>query len=123
VVAERVFDSPDQPTVGFGGRRDLRCAGGDGVLDHRARIVHDQEHPHGASAECLGAEVLVRRGLVGHPEGRVSDGEVRDHVLVLVRPADPVQLDRAESRLVELDRCTAPPHRQLGRDAGLHLVA
>jgi hypothetical protein len=62
--------------------------------------------------------VAVLRRLVLHPERGLPDRELRDDRRMLVRAADAVHLDRAERRLVELDRRPAAADRELGRDAG-----
>src|SRR5207249_4361279 len=82
------------------------------------RVVRDQQHPGRGSAERFGAEVLVGRRLVGDPERGVAHRELSDNRFVLVGTTDPVILDGPKSRLVELDRGAATPHRELSEDAG-----
>jgi len=52
--------------------------------------------------------------LIGDPEGRRAHGHLGDDRLVLVSAADPVDLDRVESRFIELDRRAAVAHGELG---------
>ena len=59
----------------------------------------------------------MRRGLVRDPERRVTDSELRDDVGILVRAAYSVDLDRSKRCPVELNGCTAAPHRELRHDA------
>jgi hypothetical protein len=55
-----------------------------------------------ATAERLGAEVEVLRGLVGEPEFGSAHGQLSDYFTLLV--VDPKQLGRSERGLVELNR-------------------
>jgi hypothetical protein len=81
------------------------------------RIRHDEEHPHAASAQRLGAEGVVRWRLIGDPERGIPDRELCDDRLVFIGAADPVDLHGSERRLVELDRGATAPDRQLRPDA------
>jgi DUF177 domain-containing protein len=99
---------------------DDGCARGDGTLDGRMRVVDDEEQSHGAPAERLRAEVLVRRRLVRDPEGRVADGELGDDVLMLVGAAHPMELDCSEGGLVELDGLATAAHRELWGEGAVH---
>ena len=65
-----------------------------------------------------GLKFCVLGRLVGDPERRVADRELRDDGLVLVGAADAVDLDRAEGGLVERDRRAAAAHRELRRHGG-----
>jgi hypothetical protein len=96
-VAERVADPAEAPAVLLVQRRELGGAEGDGARDQRAGVVDDQRQADGAPRERLGAEVPLVRRLVGDPEAAVADAQQRDDGLVLVGPADAVQLGRAEA--------------------------
>ncbi len=117
-MAEGVHDPPEQPAVLLGHRAELARTGVDRAREGRGRVGDDQEQAHRPAAERGGSELPVPGRLVGDPEGRVADGELGDERLVFVRPTHAVALDRAESRLVELDRGAPAAHRQLGHDTG-----
>jgi hypothetical protein len=116
MVAERVLDPTEAPPVLFPNRADHCGTGRHRAVDHGIGILDDQQHPHRGSSQRLGAEVPVRRRLVGDPEGCVSHGELGDHGLVVVGAADPIHLVGPEGRLVELDGGPTAPHRELGLD-------
>ena len=115
-MSERVFDPPQQPTMFLGHRNDLHGAQPYGPLDYSVRILDNQQQPHRASAQRFRAEVPMGWGLVRHPEGTVADRELGNDIVVLVRAAYPIDLDRTKGRFVELDRRAATPHRELGRN-------
>ncbi len=92
VVAERVDDAAEPPSVRLLHRGDHGRAGSGGAAHGGVGIVHDEQHPHAAAAERLGTEVQVLRRLVGHPERRVADAQLRDHGLVSVGAANAVDL-------------------------------
>jgi hypothetical protein len=72
----------------LGHRGDLRGAEGHGALDDGPRIVDYEQHADRTPAEGLGAEVAMRRGLVGDPEEGVADRKLGHHLLVVVgRPS------------------------------------
>lgn len=62
-----------------------------------------------APPQRFGAEVAVRRGLIGNPKRRVTERELGDDLLVLVAAADPVVLGGSERRLVEVQCGAAMP--------------
>ena len=89
-----------------------------GLLDRRLRIVDDQQHANRASADGLGAEILVLWGLVGYPERGVVYRQLGDDGRVVLGAAHSVDLDRTERCFVEFDSLTTAPHRELGYDPG-----
>ena len=101
VVAERVDDAAEAPAVRVARRRTPRSRPPRRPAHRRVRIVDDQQHPHRAAAQRLGAEVDVRGRLVGDPERSRRRRELGDDLLV---GADPVLHHGAEGGLVELDR-------------------
>src|SRR5262245_43228448 len=61
VMAERVFDPPQEPAVLLAHGIDLGRSRLDGAAYRRCRIVDDQQHLHRPAPERLGAEVRVLR--------------------------------------------------------------
>ena len=84
MVSKRIDDSPSAPTILVSDGPDHGGAGRDGPFEPGIRIFHDRHHPHGAAAQSLGAEVLVLRRLVGHPEFGFTNGQASDHCSALV---------------------------------------
>ena len=54
-----------------------------------------------------------------HEARHAADRELRDHLLAMIRAAEPVDLDRPERGLVKVNGSPAVPHRQLGLEARL----
>ena len=118
-MAERVDDATEAPAVLVGCRVHDNCPRYPSSLDRRVRVVDDEEQTDAAAPERLRAEVPVRGRLVRDPERRVADGQLGDDVGLIVRAADPVELDRAECLLVEHHRLASPPDRELRDDSRL----
>lgn len=57
--------------------------------------------------------------LVLDPEQRIPDRQLRDHLVEILRAAEPVHLDRPEGSLVEVDCGSAVAHRELRLDVRL----
>jgi hypothetical protein len=115
-VAERVIDASQLPAVLFAHGVDFEGTGSHRSLQHRPRIIDNQQHPHRCSANSLGAEVPVRWRLVLDPEQRVPDRELRHHLLQIIGATEAVHLNCPEGNLVEVHSGPTVPHRELGLD-------
>jgi hypothetical protein len=98
MMAEGIGHASDPPTMLFIDRCDNSRPGGDGLLEHRVRILGGQDHPNRSSSEDLGTGV----GLVRDPEVRSPDREVSNDLAGVV--LDTMELDRAEGGRVVVDR-------------------
>ena len=47
VVTKRVGDASNPPTMVLGNSYDFSCSCGNGLLEHRVRVVYGQDHPNG----------------------------------------------------------------------------
>jgi hypothetical protein len=102
MVSERIDESSYSPTVLVANRRHHFGSCCDSPVECGIRVLHDQEQPNRPTAERLGAEVEVVRGLVGEPESGAAHGQLSDYFTLLV--VDPKRLGRSERSLVELNR-------------------
>ena len=107
MVAIRVIDTSQAPTVFFRDRIHLGGASGLGLLHVGSRIVDDKQHSNRAAPERLGAEVRTGWRLVGYPENGVPDRELGDDVGMVVRTTYTIDLDRPERALIERYGLTA----------------
>src|SRR5260370_370746 len=114
VVTKRVGDASNPPTVALGNRCDFRCSCGNGLREHRVRVVYGQDHADRSTVLELGAgvDVLLK------PEVRPLAGQLSDHHLSAVI-LKAVPLDPAERGLVIVHRLRGPADRQPRGDAGL----
>jgi hypothetical protein len=78
VVAERVNDAANAPTVLFGDGRDFLGTGFDGALEHGVWIRNGENHADGATVQGFRAEIFVFEGFVTEPEFGAVHGEARD---------------------------------------------
>ena len=74
MVTKRVGDTSNPPTVALGHRSDFRCSCGNGLREHRVRVVYGQYHPDRSTILGLGAGVNV----LLKPEVRSLDGQLSD---------------------------------------------
>jgi hypothetical protein len=95
------------PTVVIFDRNDLSGTCHDGAFTDDMRIVNDKQHSDRASAQRLGAEILVRDRFLGDPEFRAVEGESGD-----AAAGDAIGLDRSEGSLVEFHGFGPVPHAQ-----------
>ena len=119
-VAERVIDPAHLPAMLFAHGADLGGSSGHRSVEHRPRIIDDQEHSRRCAANSLWAEVPVRWRLVLDPEQRVPDRELRDHLIEIIGAAESEHLDCPEGNLLEVHGRPTVPHGELGLDVRLH---
>ena len=114
VMAEGIDHASQSPSVRFLHRGHLlgtgrECRGEDGI-----GIRHGQDHPDGPAAQRLRTEIAILGRFVAQPELRARNGQPRHNRTG--RILHPVDLDRPEGRLVELDRTRTAANRQQRRD-------
>ena len=97
MVSERVDDSSYSPTVLVANRPHHFGSCCDSPVECGIWVLRNQEEPNRPTAERLGAEVEVLRGLVGEPEFGSAHGQLSDYFTLLV--VDPKQLGRSERAL------------------------
>jgi hypothetical protein len=97
VVAGGVGDAADSLAAALGDRRDLRRSGTDGPREHGVRVLDGEDHADQGGRPGRGDRCPVPLD----PEVGTFDGELPD--LQDLRLVEPLQRDRAEGGLVELD--------------------
>jgi hypothetical protein len=115
VVAERVEDPAETPTVIIVGWPDNGGAGLYGTGESGVGIVHDEDHADGAAGEGFGTEVQVLGRFVGDPEFGAFDGETGDDGIIVVQAEG---FDCTESGFVEFDGFRAVANREHWGDGG-----
>jgi len=103
------IDHPSEPpAILISHRYDYLRPRPDCTLKSSVGIGHDHHHPYRSSAERLGAEVLVLRRLVCHPELGTFYRQTGHYRSVRVRPEQHLG---SKCRLVKLHRPWPIPDR------------